>query len=464
MKKHLIFDPGMLPPEKLIDIFKTSTQKYHLTLMTESRRKNQFQLFKENNFPVIFYEDFIIENNNKLNPDSLKLYDKAVCEIINDNRTFLIAERVNKLHPWNSLFNKIPLIEKIIFNFLYFHQENPADEMLFQATPHNLPNWVLAKTAQIAGIKVKLIQTSPLPWRYWVVEGLDEQNPVFPEFVSVSVDEIDLIDKYISLNQKDYKSALPEYEKKRLDSRKGKYWSWKKEFKDIIKHPPKALTIYSKRKNYKLYNSLAEYPVYNQQNIAFFLHYQPERTSMPEAYHYSNQWLIIKKIAANLPDGIILYVKEHPSVFINNFDVRYRDEAFYKDISKLSNVQLIPLDCDTFELIDNATIIITITGTVGIQALIRNKPVIVFGTASYRNFKNVFSIKQMSNFHSFLNELVEQNLVDGTGIINNFKDVAIKSISGIFLDQNDEDIKFYKRENRIKGHLRLLHLYLETFN
>lgn len=461
MKKHLIIDPGMLPPEKLIDIFKTSTQKYHLTLMTESRRKKQFELFKENNFPVIFYEDFILEKNNKLNSESLKVYNKAVHEIINDNRTFLIAERVYKLHPWNSLFNKIPLIEKIIFNFLFFHQENPVDEMLFQATPHNLPNWVLAKVAEIAGIKVKLIQTSPLPWRYWVVEGLDEQNPVFPESATVNVDEIDLIDKYISLNQRDYKTALPEYEKKRLDSRKGKYWSWKKEFKDILEHPPKALTIYSKIKNYSLYNSLAEYPDDNQENIAFFLHYQPERTSMPEAYHYSNQWLIIKKIAANLPDGIILYVKEHPSVFINNFDARYRNEAFYKDISKLGNVQLIPLDCDTFEMIDKAKAIVTITGTVGVQALIRNKPVIAFGTASYRNLKNVCVVKNDIDFQKELNQVLNLKSLEDSELKEMFLEVAQKSISGLHQHINKQAINFYKRENRVNGHIELLRTLLK---
>src|SRR5690606_22040192 len=118
---------------------------------------------------TIFYEDFEIEKNNILNNETLVIYDKAVLKILNDSRTFLLAERVNKIHYWNSLFNIIPKIEKTIFNFLYFHQSNPIDEILFQATPHNLLNWVLAKTAEIAGIKVKMIQTSPLPWRYWVV-------------------------------------------------------------------------------------------------------------------------------------------------------------------------------------------------------------------------------------------------------------------------------------------------------
>lgn len=461
MKKHLIIDPGMLPPEKIIDIFKTSNQKYHLTLMTESRRKNQFQLFKENNFPVIFYEDFILEKNNKLNTVSLKIYNEAVHKILNDNRTFLIAERVSILHHWNSLFNKIPLIEKIIFNFLYFHQENPVDEMLFQATPHNLPNWVLAKAAEIAGIKVKLIQTSPLPWRYWVVEGLDEQNHVFPKSISVNVDEIDFIDKYISLNQRDYKTALPEYEKKRLDSRKGKYWSWKKEFKDILEHPLRALTIYSKRKNYRLYKTLAEYPDDNKKNIAFFLHYQPERTSLPEAYHYSNQWLIIRNISANLPDGMLLYVKEHPSIFLNNFDVRYRNEAFYKDISKLSNVKLIPLDCDTFEIIDNSIAIVTITGTVGVQALIRNKPVIAFGTASYRNLKNVCVFKHNIDIQKELNQLLDFNVLENYELKNMFIKVAQKSVNGLEYKQDRQDVNFYRSETRINGHIDLLRTLLK---
>ena len=459
MKKHLIIDPGMLPPEKVIDIFSASTEKYQLTLITESRKKVEFELFKKINLPVIFYQDFLAERNNKLNSESLKVYDKAVFEIINDNRTFLIAERVNKLHPWNSLFNKIPLIEKVIFNFLYFQQENQIEEILFQATPHNLPNWVLAKTAEIAGIKVKLIQTSPLPWRYWIVEGLDEQKPVFPESVILNSDDIGLIDKYIELNQNDYKSALPEYEKKRLDSRKGKYWSWKKEFKDILQHPPKALTIISKRKNYRLYNSLAKYPG-NNQKYSFFLHYQPERTSLPEAYHYSNQWLIIKKIAANLPDGAILYVKEHPSVFTNNFDTRYRNEDFYKDIAKLDNVQLVPLDCDTFEMIDNAQAIITITGTVGVQAIIRNKAVITFGTAAYRKLKNVYEIKNNIDFQEILKQALSSKSLKINEIKDMFLDVARKSVSGLHHQINEQNINLYKKENRVNGHINLLNNYL----
>lgn len=460
MKKHLIIDTGMLPPEKLIDIFKTSNQKYHLTLLTESRKKKQFELFKKNKSPVIFYENFILEKNNKLNSESLKVYDKAVYEIINDNRTFLIAERVNKLHPWNSLFNRIPVIEKMIFNFLYFHQVNPVDEMLFQSTPHNLPNWVLSKTGEIAGIKVKIIQTSPLPWRYWIVEGLDEQIPIFPESVNINSDDLLLIDKYIELNQRDYKSALPEYEKKRLDSRKGKYWSWKKEFKDILKHPQKFLTIKSKRKNFNLYNRLAKYPSDSTNNIVFFLHFQPERTSLPEAYHYANQWLIIKKITANLPNDVILYVKEHPSVFTNNFDVRYRNEDFYKDISKLKNVQLIPLDCDTFELIDNAKAIVTITGTVGVQALIRNKAVIAFGTASYRNLKNVYAVKNNIYFQKELNQLLNSTALEDSEIKKIFLKVAQRSISGLHQNINKQVINFYKRENRVNGHLELLRTLL----
>jgi len=461
MKKHLLIDPGMLPLDRLIDVFIEATQNYKITLLTESRRKKQFEKILKEEIPLKFYEDFTIEKGDKLDISFLQIYNKAVIEILNDNRTLLIAERVNNLNQWNSLFNKIPLVEKIVFNFLFYYQNNPVDEILFQATPHNFFNWVLAKTAEIAGIKVKMIQTSPLPWRYWIVEGLDAQMPIFPKKVSVSLEDISALEKYIQLNQRDYKSALPEYEKKRLEKRKGKYWSWKREFNDIFKHPKKILSIKSKIKSYKLYNSLAKYPSAKTKNIVFFLHYQPERTSMPEALNYSNQWLIIKKLTTSLPENVMLYVKEHPSMFTNNFDTRYRNNEFYSDISKLKNVQLVPLDSDTFEIIDNSEAIVTITGTVGVQALIRGKAVICFGVASYRGLKNVYEVSIDSDIQVVISEVLRANALKSDELKDRFLSVIEQSVSGLQnLDINDEII-FYKRNNRIKGHLRIIGAYLK---
>lgn len=449
----------MLPPDRVIDILLGVPLELKVTILSESRRRSEFRSFNNKGFDTIFYEDFKEESNGKLSSEFLVVYDKAISEILNDSRTFLIAERVKNIHYWNSLFNLIPNIEKTIFNFLYYHQKYDFDEILFQATPHNLLNWVLAKTAEASGIKVKMIQTSPLPWRYWIVEGLDSQKPIFPKFTNLSNVDYNHLNKYFELNENDYNSALPEYEKKRLDSRNGKYWSWKKEIRDIFIQPKKIISFKRKLSAYTLYNSIAKYPDYKNNSVVLFLHYQPERTSLPEAYHYSNQWLIIKKVASCLPKGVVLYVKEHPSVFINNFDPRYRNEIFYKDISKLENVQLIPLDVDTFELIDNSSGIITITGTVGVQALIRQKLVLVFGTASIRGMKNVYSANLETDFKSFFDQIQSSKEFNSFELKKSFEERMMSSVSGLF-ESNINQLNFYSHNNRVQGHLSLLSLFL----
>lgn len=455
MKKHILVDPGMLPLEKLEEAFYNFQQKQDLTLLAERRRKNEYSVFHQK-LPVVFYEDFGIEQNNKLSPESLKKYDQARINIINDHRTLLIAERVNKIHPWNSLFNLIPYIEKIIYNFLYFHEQHPVDSILFQATPHNLPNWVLAKTAEIAGIKVRMMQTSPLPWRYWIVEGLDEQNPVFPGHNNDNDIGDKLLNNFFRTNEMQYDKAIPEYEKRRIESRKGKYWSWEKEIKDCFKNPKKAVSLSLKRKLFKLYDSLTKVPDLNQKYIVYFLHFQPERTSLPEALEFSNQWLIIRMISSSLPKDWKLLVKEHPSTYTNHFDTRYRNSQFYKDIASLNNVLLVPLDFNTFDLIDYSQGIATITGTVGVQALIRKKPVLTFGLASYRKLNNVFNIKTNKDMEAFfLREDINENRA-----FEDLKSIIAISVSGVN-PESKNDKGFYMRENRKTGHIYLLKSYLK---
>ena len=40
------------------------------------------------------------------------------------------------------------------------------------------------------------------------------------------------------------------------------------------------------------------------------MHYQPERTTDPDANYFTQQYLAIKLLSTALPDGYILYVKD----------------------------------------------------------------------------------------------------------------------------------------------------------
>ena len=100
----------------------------------------------------------------------------------------------------------------------------------------------------------------------------------------------------------------------------------------------------------------------------------------------------MRALAAALPEGYQLVVKEHPSTFRYNFDPSYRSLELHEQISRLPNTRLVPLNFSPFDLIDKAAAVATITGTVGVEAIIRGKPVIVFGSAQYRGHKGVFRV------------------------------------------------------------------------
>jgi hypothetical protein len=64
-----------------------------------------------------------------------------------------------------------------------------------------------------------------------------------------------------------------------------------------------------------------------------------------------------------------------------------------------------------FVLIDKASAVATVTGTVGLEALIRGKPVLAFGAAQYRGAKGVFVADSITGVHKVLRQVDAGGLV-----------------------------------------------------
>lgn len=106
---------------------------------------------------------------------------------------------------------------------------------------------------------------------------------------------------------------------------------------------------------------------------------QPERTTDPEAGHFSDQAIVINAVARKLPSGWKLYVKEHPRQFGYDFrNYNARSEIFYKLISDIPSVVLVPEKFSQKTLIQNSKICVSINGSVGWDALLHRKPSILF--------------------------------------------------------------------------------------
>jgi hypothetical protein len=154
-----------------------------------------------------------------------------------------------------------------------------------------------------------------------------------------------------------------------------------------------------------VYESLAS-PVPRKPYVLVALHYQPERTTNPEGGVFDDQLLLIRLLAANVPPEWTVCVKEHSSQFRHVLSGQHhRSVEFYKGIAELSNVQLLPLTVLGAEVMMGAQAVATVTGTIGFEAVLKRKPVLIFGAAWYAGCPNVYSVGNSVELTKALTEI-----------------------------------------------------------
>jgi len=152
-------------------------------------------------------------------------------------------------------------------------------------------------------------------------------------------------------------------------------------------------SIKYKKKLLKYYQNLSEYVNLTVPYVYFGLHYQPEATSNPGANIFVDQYLAIEQLANSLPDSMHIYVKEHKTQFSNIYEGhKARFQQLYDDLLKLKNVKLVNLNMSSFDLIDNAEAVSTLTGTLAWEGVIRGKPAIIFGLSYFEICYGVIKI------------------------------------------------------------------------
>lgn len=130
--------------------------------------------------------------------------------------------------------------------------------------------------------------------------------------------------------------------------------------------------------------------------LLYPLHYHPEASTSVLAGAYLNEYEVIRNIAFNLPEGVRLYVKDHRSAF------GFPSLEFYEALSRLPNVRIIEPFADTKRLIKESLAVITLTSTVGYEALLMGKRVFLFGRVFYERHPDVVRIVDPSDLHQTL--------------------------------------------------------------
>lgn len=111
--------------------------------------------------------------------------------------------------------------------------------------------------------------------------------------------------------------------------------------------------------------------------LFFPLHFQPEASTLIAGSYFTNQIEVVKNLARSVPIDWEVVVKEH-------FWMRgQRGLEAYRELQRIANVRMVSFDVPTYQLIEDAEVISTVTGTSGLEAALWGKPVVSFGEAPW---------------------------------------------------------------------------------
>ena len=131
-------------------------------------------------------------------------------------------------------------------------------------------------------------------------------------------------------------------------------------------------------------------------------------------------------LASALPDDWLIYVKEHPlqwTLHGSNF-TDYRYPGYYQALASIKKVRVVPAETSTYKLTNAARAVATIAGTAGLEAVFRQKPVLVFGYFWYQDFPGMFKVRDLASCKKALEEIKSgfrvshQQVIDYLGVFD----------------------------------------------
>lgn len=330
-----------------------------------------------------------------------------------------------------------------------------ADYVIFSESPHGLFQYILYAVCKENGVKILRFTPTHIEGLTFLSYDIKGSPNHLKEMIASNPNSTPLAQAYLDKNRGDYSKALPYYMKdinqkssflatvKKVGGKLQRFVSSQtvtayKKSADValsdVNISKYNLLLYKlkgmsfKKRLKKSYESLAMEADLVKPYIYVALHYQPEKTTSPEGDIFVEQWLMVQMLAHLAPDGWLVYVKEHNSQFAERlYGEQGRTHDFYERLAKFENVKLISNQTSSFDLIDSAKVVATVTGTVGLESAIRSVPVLSFGHAWYALCEGVFEVKNSDEVGAVLEKIEEGYGVDRDAV-NNFL-YAIEKVS-----------------------------------
>ncbi|MFA5490889.1 MAG: hypothetical protein WC284_17045 [Candidimonas sp.] len=224
----------------------------------------------------------------------------------------------------------------------------------------------------------------------WVIAYIAGIETTVPDYMKTNgLDQIGLIKRYF---QRGKLTKIHSLLRHALDSRTGAYPLGN----PLLTHVNLLLRNLRRRLRAGRVRHLYQAPVAGEQFLLYPMHFHPESSTSILAGTYLDEYEVIRNIAFSLPEGVRLYVKDHISAWA------YPSLDFYRRVRSLPNVRLLAPEEPTKQLIKASIGVITLTSTVGYEALLLRKRVFLYGRVFYDFHKGVIRIENPADLRRLL--------------------------------------------------------------
>lgn len=195
------------------------------------------------------------------------------------------------------------------------------------------------------------------------------------------------------------------------------------------------------RRSIDIYESAAVSALSDHPFVYYPLHFQPEATTLPMGGRLHDQLNNVRMLAAAVPDGWRVVVKEHPQMlrFTREWP-RARGTVFYETLRDMPAVDLVPIDHPSVDLRGRARLVATTTGTVGWETVLEGKFVLVFGFPWYGTCPGVHRVGTVAECRAAIEEAIRHGFENDTASVQAWVDAFTESCT-IVGDFGDEEVE-----------------------
>lgn len=356
---------------------------------------------------VDYYEKVVLKNLDKTMYAPPSIYDALYKNIL----TFLDMYARNgqlsqDLYSLKNLHDHLNIFNMLVNHFYTVFKTNEIDLFIIQRAPHLGIDYIKCLLAKEMNIKCLILEQSLFPNRffyYWDLEDYGEFNTASQIYEKEDIKIEEKVEKDL-FYVKPVKMPL----KERLRTP----FFYHRSLRNAFTKENILSTIY----NYNMYRNYKKYKNYivssdvdfNAKYVYFAMHLQPEKTTSSWGGIYNDQILALERLSQLIPEDWYVYVKENP--YQGSF---MRGEWFYKRLSMIPKVKVVPNNTNTYKLTKGSQFVSTITGTVGWEAVSGGKNVVAFGWGTwYKTLPGCFMYSQDLDPETIADNVIDHHEVE----------------------------------------------------